>query len=458
MGEVRSLSVEEIRRLGARLKKGGAERIGRAPRDGGPLPLSFAQERLWFLDRFAPGDPVYNIPAFVRLTGRLDTPALRRTLTEVTRRHESLRTTFGERDGVPFQVIAPTSKVPLPLADLSALPVPLREGEMLRLATREARRSFDLARGPLFRATLLRLADHDHGLLLNLHHVVTDGWSQGVLVREMAVLYEALAAGRLSPLPEPPIQYADYAVWQRNRLRGELLEKEVAFWRQRLAGTPPLEMPADRKPSQEPSFRGDRLDLSVPAEVAGRLQALCRKEKVTSYMALLAAFQILLLRYSGQTDFAVGSPVANRRRSELEGLVGYFVNTLALRVDLSGQPSFRELLARVREVAVAAFSHEEMPFERIVGELHPQRDAGRNPIYQVMLASQSQPAPELAMGGVGLSRIEVHAGTAKLDLSLTWQEQAGALFGTLEYSSDLFDTASAERIGRHAVALLRAAL
>ena len=459
MGEVKALSVDEIRSLGERIRKRKeeGERIGRAPR-GGPLPLSFAQERLWFLDRFAPGDPVYNIPALVRLAGRLDAPALRRTLTEVTRRHESLRTTFGERDGVPFQVIAPTSKVPLPLADLSALSPSSREGELLRLATREARRPFDLAKGPLFRATLLRLADHDHGLLLNLHHVVTDGWSQGVLIREMAVLYEALAAGRLSPLPEPPIQYADYAVWQRDRLRGELLEKEVAFWRERLAGTPPLEMPADRKPPMEPSFRGGRRDLRVPVEVAGRLHALCREEKVTSYMALLAAFQILLLRYSGQTDFAVGSPVANRGRSELEGLVGFFVNTLALRVDLSGQPTFRELLRRVKEVAGDAFSHEEMPFERIVGELHPQRDAGRSPIFQVMLALQSQPSPELVMGGLDLSVTEIHTGTAKLDLSLIWQEKAGRLLGTLEYSSDLFDAASAERISRHAVALLRAAL
>ncbi|HEV2847327.1 MAG TPA: condensation domain-containing protein, partial [Thermoanaerobaculia bacterium] len=341
---------------------GKPDRIGRAPRDGAPPPLSFSQERLWFLDLFAPGNAVYNVPSFVRLRGRLDATALRRTLTEVTRRHESLRTTFGEREGTPFQVIHPPAELALPLVDLSALPA--AEAERLRLAREEAPRPFDLGRGPLFRASLLRLADEDHVLLLNTHHIVSDGWSRGVLIREMAVLYETLAAGRPSPLPEPSLQYADYAVWQRGRLRGETLEAELAFWRDRLAGTPPLEMPADRLRPAQPSFRGGLVDLEVPADVPGRLRALARREEATSYMVLLAAFQVLLLRYSGQTDFAVGSPVANRTRTELEGLIGFFVNTLVLRANLAGSPTFRELLRRVKEATVAAFSHEEMPFER----------------------------------------------------------------------------------------------
>ncbi len=329
---------------------------------------------------------------------------------------------------------------------------------MLRLAREEARRPFDLARGPLFRAALLRLAPQDHVLLLNIHHIVSDGWSRGVLIREVAALYDALSAGRPSPLPEPPIQYADYAVWQRNRLRGEALEAELAFWRQRLAGTPPLAMPADRPRPTRPSFRGGLLDVEVPEDVPGRLRALCRAEEGTSYMALLAAFQVLLLRYSGQTDFAVGSPVANRARAEVEGVIGFFVNTVALRVDLSGSPTFRELLRQVREAAVEAFSHAEMPFERIVEDLHPAREVSRNPVFQAMLALQSQPWPDLAMGGLEVSALEVETRTAKLDLGLTWKENPDRLLGALEYSSDLFEAASAARLARHVVVLLRGAL
>ncbi|HEV2846639.1 MAG TPA: condensation domain-containing protein, partial [Thermoanaerobaculia bacterium] len=440
---------------GAPLKAGA---IGRVPRNGAPLPLSFSQERLWFLDQLAPGNAAYNVPSFVRLRGRLDETALRRTLAGVTRRHEALRTTFGESGGLPFQVIAPAREIALPLADLSALRGGAWEGEMLRLATEEARRPFDLVRGPLFRAGLVRLDGRDHVLLLNIHHIVSDGWSMGVLIREIAELYAALAEGRPPSLPELPIQYADYAAWQRDRLQGETLEAELAFWRQRLAGVPPLEMPTDRPRQLQPTFQGGLLSLDLPADLPDLLRALRRGEEVTSYMALLAAFQTLLLRYTGQTDFAVGSPVANRTQSELEGLVGFFVNTLPLRVDLSGGPTFRELLRRVREVTVAAFSHEEMPFERIVEELDPQREVGRNPVFQVMLALQSQPWPDLTMGGLDVSAIEAGTGGAKVDLTLAWREKAGRLLGFLEYSSDLFDAATAERMGRHAVTLLRGAL
>ncbi|HEV2844227.1 MAG TPA: amino acid adenylation domain-containing protein [Thermoanaerobaculia bacterium] len=457
---VKSLSADELRRLTQRLKKGqgGTERIGRAPRDGGPLPLSFSQERLWFLNRFAPGNPAYNMPSFVRLAGRLDIAALRRTLAEVARRHESLRTTFGERDGVPFQVIAPAAEIPLPLADLSALPSPACDGEMLRLAAVEARWRFDLAHGPLFRTVLVRLAAGEHVLLLNLHHIVSDGWSQEVLIREVSALYEALAEGRPSPLPDLPLQYADYAVWQRNRLQGEALEKELTFWRERLAGTPPLELPSDRPRPLQPSFRGGYRELDVPEDAAGRLQALCRAEESTSYTALLAAFQALLLRYSGQTDFAVGSPAANRAHSELEGGIGFFVHTLALRAVLAGRPTFRELLRRAKETIVEAWSHEEVPFERIVEDLHPEREAGRNPIFQVILTLRSQSQQALSMGGLEVSPLDAGTGTAKVDLLLAWREDAGRLLGTLEYSSDLFDASSAGRMARHAVALLQGAL
>jgi hypothetical protein len=457
---VKSLSADELRRLMERLKKGqpGVERIARAPRDGSPLPLSFAQERLWFLDRLGASATAYNVPAAVRLAGALDAPGLQRAFAAVVRRHEALRTTFGESDGVPFQVIADEPDVPLPLVDLTALPAAARQREALRLATAEAGRPFDLRRGPLVRTLLFRLAPAEHVLTVTLHHIVSDGWSTGVLIREMAALYEAFAAGRQSPLPELPIQYADYAVWQRRRLRGEALDKELAFWRERLAGTPPLELPTDRPRPPQASFAGGHRPVALADGLPSLLAALCRETEGTPFMALLAAFEALLLRYSGQTDFAVGAPVANRGRSETEGLIGFFVNTLALRSSLADGLTFRTLLARVKEGTLAAFAHEDMPFDKLVEELQPEREAGRNPIFQVITTLQNQPRPELAMGGLALSPVEVDNATAKVDLTLAWGEHAGRLQGSIEYSSALFDAATAERLARHFGTLLGGAL
>src|SRR5436305_509727 len=457
---VKSLSADDLRRLMEKLKKGqgaAVERIGPAPRDGAPPPLSFAQERLWFLDRLGAGAAIYNVPAAVRLSGRLDAEGLRRTFEEIVRRHEALRTTFDARDGVPFQVIAEEPAVPLPVADLAALPAAAREREMLRLATEEAGRPFDLLLGPLFRSSLFRLGGEEHVLALTLHHIVSDGWSAGVLIREMVALYDAFCAGRPSPLPALPIQYADYAVWQRRRLSGEALAGELAFWRERLAGTPPLELPTDRPRQAAASSQGGHRPAEVAAAALPGVNALAREAEGTLNMALLAAFETLLLRYSGQADFAVGTPVANRNRSETEGLIGFFVNTLALRSSLAGGLTFRALLRRVREGALAAFAHEEMPFDKLVEELQPEREAGRNPLFQVVLTLQNQPRPELTMGGLSLTRVEVETGTAKFDLTFSWSEEGGRLLGNIEYNAALFDGATAERLGRHFATLLAAA-
>jgi amino acid adenylation domain-containing protein len=329
---------------------------------------------------------------------------------------------------------------------------------MLRLAQEESRRRFDLERGPLLRTLLVRLGPEDHVLTLTMHHIVSDGWSMTVLVREMAALYEAFAAGRPSPLPEPPIQYADFALWQRERLQGERLEESLAWWRERLAGLAPLEIPADRPRPPVQTYRGARRRLSLSAATAGRLQELGRGEGATPFMVLLALWDVLLFRYSGQTDLAVGSPVANRDRSEIEGVVGFFVNTVVLRTGLAGRPGFRELLGRVRETTLGAYAHGEIPFERLVERLQPERLRDRNPFFQVMCTLQNQPWPELRLGDLRLTPLELDTGIAKFDLTLTWIERAGAFEGVLEHSTDLFDGATAQRLLRHYLALARAAL
>ncbi|RMF36691.1 MAG: non-ribosomal peptide synthetase, partial [Chloroflexi bacterium] len=358
-------------------------------REGNALPLSFAQQRLWFLDQLAPNTPLYNIPDAIRLRGPLDVAVLERSLNEIVRRHESLRTTFRATDGKPVQVIAPTLKLPLPLVDLSGLPKAAREAEVQRLATEEAQRPFDLSRGPLLRVTLLRLGDEEHVALLTMHHIISDGWSMRVLVQELAALYDAFSHGRPSPLPDLPIQYADFALWQREWLQGEVLEEQLAYWKQQLSGSPPvLELPTDRPRPPVQSFRGAHRPFMLPRPLSQAIKALCRREGVTPFMLLLAAFQTLLHRYTGQDDISVGTPIANRNRAEIEGLIGYFANTLVLRTDLSGDPPFRELLKRVREVALGAYAHQDLPFEMLVDALQPERDLSHTPLFQVMFVLQ----------------------------------------------------------------------
>ena len=423
-----------------------------------PAPLSFSQERLWFLDQLDAGSSPYTIPSHVRLSGLLDAEVLARTFAELVRRHEALRTTFGQRGGVPFQEIAPAGGAPMPRVDLAGLPAPVREREMLRLAAEEARRPFDLARGPLLRNLLVRLGPEDHVLAATMHHIVSDGWSATVLIREMTALYEAFSAGLPSPLPEPVLHYADYAVWERERLRGERLATELAWWSERLAGLEPLELPTDRPRPAVQSYRGARRRLVLSPATAAGLRALGRREGASLFMVLLALWDVLLARSSGRADLAVGTPVANRTRGEVQGLVGFFVNTLVLRTDLARRPRFRDLLGQLRATALDAWSHGELPFGKLVEHLQPERLRDRNPLVQVLCTLQNQPWPEMRIGDVRMAPLELETDVARFDLALTWSEGERGLEGTLEHSTDLFDGATAQRLLRHSLALVRAVL
>ncbi|HVR96549.1 MAG TPA: non-ribosomal peptide synthase/polyketide synthase, partial [Thermoanaerobaculia bacterium] len=427
------------------------------PRDA-DLPLSFAQQRLWFLDQLGPGSSAYNLPLAVRLDGALDLPLLRRVLDELVRRHESLRTTFAVQDGSPVQVIAPELRLPAPVIDLSALPQPAREAELRELAAEEARRPFDLQAGPLVRTTLVRLEETGHAALVTMHHIVSDAWSMGVFLRELAALYEALAARRSSPLPDLPVQYADFAVWQRRWLTGAVLESQLAYWRRQLAGLPPaLELPTDRPRTAVRTFRGAARPVAFSAGLVADLAALCRREGATLYMVLLAAFQSLLARYSGQDDLTMGSPIAGRNRRELEGLIGFFINTLVLRADLADGSGFRRQLAAARRTALDAYAHQDVPFERLVEELAPERSLDRSPLFQVLFTLQNAPRAAFELPGLTLAPLALEAGTAKFDLSLSLTEAGGGVAGILTYSTDLFDATTIDRMLRHLERLLRAA-
>jgi amino acid adenylation domain-containing protein len=424
---------------------------------GRALPLSYAQQRLWFLDQFEPGNPIYNVPVVLRLGGPLDVNALERTLNEVVRRHESLRTVFHTERGEPLQVVLPKQPIAVPVLNLAGLSIDEREAEAQRLAAEEAQKGFDLSRGPLLRATLLRLATEEHVLLFVMHHIVSDGWSVGLLVREVAAIYSAYVRGQESPLPELTLQYADYAVWQREWLQGSMLEVQLDYWRQQLAALPPaLELPTARPRPEVLSHRGDALNVNFPAELTGKLKELSRREGVTLYMTLLAAFQALLHRYTGRSDLVVGSPIANRQRSEIEPLIGFFVNTLVMRTDLSGDPSFRALLARVQEITLGAYAHQDVPFEMLVEELQPERSLGLTPFFQVAFALQNAPGEELKLPGLKLTRVDVQSSTARFDLSLLLEESAEGLTGLVEYSADLFDEESIRHLLEHLRTLLDA--
>lgn len=421
------------------------------PRDGsGAPPLSFAQQRLWFLNQLDPHSPFYNIPAAVRLSGALDADALGRTLNEIVRRHEALRTTFRSVGGLPVQVIAPELELPLPVVTLRETSDEGQEREVFELASAEARRPFDLTHAPLLRPTLLRLDADEHVLLLTIHHIVSDGWSLGVLIRELVVLYGAFSAGQPSPLAPLPIQYADFAVWQRDWLQGEVRQKQLDFWKQLLSGQlPTLNLPLDRPRPPVQSFRGANQTLTLPKELSEALQTLCREEGATLFMALLAAFVLLLHRHTGEDDIIIGTPTANRTQSETEGLIGFFANTLMLRTRVVGRESFRQLLKRVRETTTGAFDHQDLPLEQLVQELQPERDLSRSPLFQVMLALQNAPAGEMKLSGLTISPLEVDSATAMFDLLFSLGETADGLVGKLVYSTDLFDAATITRLLEH---------
>jgi amino acid adenylation domain-containing protein len=444
---IRDLSPEEKRALLAQLVR---KKVSK-PKS---VPVSFAQQRLWLLDQLVPGNPFYNIPAAIRLTFPLNVAALEQSLNEIVRRHEALRTTFAVVDGKPVQVIAPSLTMLLPVLDLRTLPQSEREAESLRLATEESRRPFDLAHGPLVRTTLLRLDEADHVFLLTMHHIVCDGWSMGVFSRELAALYTAFARGRPSPLPELPIQYADFAVWQRQRLQGEVLEEQLAYWKQQLADLPVLQLPTDRPRPPVSTFRGAQQNVALSKSLTEALKALSQREEVTLFMILLAAFKTLLARYAGQDDIVVGAPIANRNRAEIEGLIGFFVNTLVMRTDLSGDPSFREVLGRVREVALGAYAHQDLPFEMLVEELQPQRDLSRNPLCQIMFQLQNTPSITQQTQSLNPPSLEIKSGTAKFDVTFDLWESPQGLSGQFEYNTDFFDASTIERMAGHFQTLL----
>ena len=441
-------------RLARRRTEPGATAIPRRT-GSGPTPLSFAQQRLWFLEQLSPGTPVHNMSRLIRLSGALDVAALQRTLDAIVARHETLRTTIVATDGIPMQVVSAPSGVSLETTDLHTLAKQEREAEVRRLTSEEARRPFDLARGPLFRAMLLRLEAEEHLLLLSMHHIISDAWSREVLARELTAFYEAFTTGRPSALPGLPIQYADYALWQREWLQGERMDRELGYWREQLRGAPAvLDLPTDRPRPPVQSSRGGRETLLLPSRLCEEMRALSRAEGVTLFTTVLAAFQALLARYTGQDDIVVGSPIAGRIRAETEGLIGFFVNTLALRTDLSGDPTFRALLARVREVTLGAFAHPNVPFDQVVEELQPERDMSRTPIFQVSLAMQNVPRHEAELPGLTLRSEEAHSGTAKFDLGLFVVEQGPSLRLSMEYCSDLFETGTITRMLEHFRALL----
>ncbi|HEY2737137.1 MAG TPA: condensation domain-containing protein, partial [Thermoanaerobaculia bacterium] len=448
-------AVESVRRAGRSLE---APPLRRVPRTAG-LPLSFSQERLWLVDQIDPGSLVYNLPLAARLTGALDLPALERSLGEVVRRHEALRTSFPTRDGSPVQEIAPFAGFVLPWVDLGALPETARRSEARRAIHDLFWLPFDLARGPLARFVLLMLGPEESFLAVALHHIVSDGWSTGVMVREISVLYGAFHGGRPSPLPELAVQYADYAVWQRRWLSGAVLGEQLVYWRSCLDGAPAeLLLPVDRRRPAQRDSRAGVVSQRLAPELKEGLAAACRRQGMTLFMILLAALQAVLVRSSGQDDVVIGTPIANRTREEIEGLIGFFVNTLALRTDLSADPGFGQLLGRVREVALGAYAHQDLPFERLVAEIEPERDLGRSPLFQVMFALQNAPAVPASLAALELELLESAPEQLDFDLDLAAGEWEGEIYLHLGYSVALFDRVTMVRLLERFERLLAAGL
>ena len=443
--------VERLQREGSGLAAVGLIPLERV----GPRGLSFAQERLWFLEQLELVGSAYTVAAPLGLSGRVNEAALERAFTAVVARHESLRTRFVDDGGEVVQLVEPPGPFELERMDLGGWPAGERAGEARRLAREMALRPFDLRRGPLLRACLLRLGAEEHVLAVAMHHIVSDGWSMGVLIRDVSAFYAALMHGVEPNLSSLPVQYGDYVIWQRQRLKGEVLERQLAYWSGRLKGAPAaLALPTDRPRPAVQSFRGARRSFDIRREVATALAALSRREGATLFMVLLAAFQVLLSRWSGQEDVVVGTPIAGRTEVGLEGLIGLFVNTLALRTDVSGDPSFRALVGRVREGSLEAYAHQEVPFEKVVEAVQPVRDLSRQPLFQAAFALRNMPLEEMELPGLRLEQLESELGTAKFDLSLSMEETAEGLRGTLEYATDLFEGSTIERMAAQFEVLL----
>ncbi|WP_255208205.1 non-ribosomal peptide synthase/polyketide synthase [Myxococcus sp. AM009] len=433
--------------------------LTRAQGDG-PAPLSFAQQRLWFLDQLQPGDVSYNMPSALQLSGALDVEALRRAVNALVERHEALRTTFQAEAGEPRQVVLPPRALPMTTVDLSALHGRAnRESAALKHATHDAQRPFDLSTGPLLRVTLLKLAPTEHVLLLCMHHIISDGWSMGVLIREVAAFYEAFRRGQRVTLPELPVQYADYAVWQRGWMQGETLTHHLDWWKELLAGAPhALELPTDKPRPAVLNHHGAGVPVQLPLALSQSLEALARQEGVTPFMLLLAAFQALLARHSGQDDVLVGSPIAGRRQTQTEPLIGFFVNTLVLRARISPETTFRQLLAEVRDTTLGAYEHQEVPFERLVEELQPSRDLSRTPLFQALFALQNAPAGEFSLPELTLRELEPAHGMSRFELELAASRLPEGYQGALIYSTELFEPATAEQLVAHFEMVLEGAV
>ena len=401
-------------------------------------PQSFSQQRLWILDKLQSGNPAYNLPTPMRFLGKLDVVVLERVLNEIVRRHETLRTRFEAGTEGPVQIVEPAAYFELPVIDLSHLAADEREQEARRLGNQDAQQPFDLSCAPVWRAQVLRLSETDHLLLFIAHHIVTDVWSFTVFLKEIMETYKAFAAGQPAPLPELPIQYADYAVWQREWLQGEVLERQLAYWKENLAGAPVLlELPTDRVRPPVQTFAGTRLSLQLGRELTDALIELARRQGVTLFMTLLAIYKVLLHLYSHQTDIVVGSPAINRK-GDVENVMGFFVNTVAIRTDLSGNPRFCDYLKQIREATLAAFSHHDVPFERVVEELAPERNLSHPPLYQAAFASQNVRLHPFEVPGLKLDRMELDSCYSRFDISLMLVDSDDGIWGRMEYNTDLF--------------------
>ncbi|MEH2166458.1 MAG: condensation domain-containing protein, partial [Nostoc sp.] len=419
------------------------------------LPLSFAQQRLWFLAQLEPDSPFYNIPTAVRLKGELNLKALQQTFNEILRRHEVLRTNFQTVEGQAVAVTGQTKPLRLATIDISELPLAQQEVEIRQQAGQFAQQPFDISKDYLLRVKLLHLDAEEHIVLLTMHHIASDGWSIGVLVQELATLYPAFCNEQPSPLPELPIQYVDFAAWQRQWLQAEVLETQLSYWLKQLKDAPKvLELPTDYPRAAIQTFRGATYSFNFSDELSVALNKLSQQQGSTLFMTLLAAFQTLLWRYTGQEDIVVGSPIANRNRAEIEGLIGFFVNTLVLRTNLAGNPSFEELLKRVREVALGAYTHQDLPFELLVEQLQPQRSLSHTPLFQVMFVLQNAPMSALELPGLTLTPVESDSYSAKFDLTLYMSETESGLVASLEYNIDLFAETFIQRMAAHLQTLL----
>lgn len=444
----------EKRIRGERTQPAGERPIGRRPAEG-PAPLSSGQERLWFLDQLGQGGAAYNLPGAWRLRGPLDAAVLERSLGQVVDRHEALRTSIATEDGRPFQLIDPQGSAVLSLVDLRELPESDRQARVLELAAEEARRPFDLARGPLLRASLYRLGELEHVFLAVVHHIVFDGWSWGLFLRELSLSYEAFVQGRTPSLPPLAVQYADFAHWQRQRFQDPAMQAQLEYWKRQLAGSPPLvQLPLDRPRPPVQTFRGSNHCVALPRSLSESLAALSRREGCSLFMTMLAAFDVFVHRHAAVDDVVVGVPIANRTRLEIESLIGLFINTLVMRTDLSGNPSFRQLLGRAREVALEAYAHQDLPFERLVEELHPERDLSFNPLFQVMFDFQNAPRQPLAFEGIEAVPLGIETDSSMFDLTLYLEEDAQGISARFEYNTDLFTAATIERMAARFLTLL----